>query len=55
MSLTPEQQRAVNELQDLIHKQDPESAHLAADEILLTLIDNDDVRDAFNAIYKWYA
>jgi hypothetical protein len=53
--LTKEQeQRAVRELQDLC-SDDPESAHLAADEILLVLIDNAEVRAAFKAIDKWYA
>lgn len=34
---------------------DPESDHADADDLLLELIDDQEVTDAFNAIRKWYA
>ena len=54
-------ERAVKELSDQ-RFEDPESAHLAADEVLLTLIEDlvsaDDakrVREGFKVIEKWYS
>jgi hypothetical protein len=34
---------------------DVEVDHMNADELLLKYINDNDVTDAFNAIYKWYA
>jgi hypothetical protein len=34
---------------------DVEVDHMNADELLLKYINDDEVSDAFNAIYKWYA
>lgn len=34
---------------------EPEAAHVAADELLLSYINDAAVSDAFHAIMKWYA
>jgi hypothetical protein len=34
---------------------DPEDAHIEADKILLDLIDDPEITEAFEAIGKWYA
>lgn len=34
---------------------DPEDAHMEADKLLLDLIEDDEIRTAFNQIQKWYA
>lgn len=41
-------------LRDLGHG-DPESEHLEADELLLCFIADTEIREAFEAIEKWYA
>ena len=34
---------------------DPEENHIEADELLLEFINDEDVKEAFQSIYKWYA
>jgi len=34
---------------------DPESAHADADAALIRFIDDEHIREAFNAIAKWYS
>jgi hypothetical protein len=34
---------------------DPERSHVEADALLLDLIGDDEVRDAFEAVTRWYA
>jgi hypothetical protein len=34
---------------------DPESGHLTADELLLCYIGDPEIREAFEALDKWYA
>lgn len=34
---------------------DPEAAHSNADELLLSYINDPDIRDAYSKIKKWYA
>ena len=34
---------------------DPEAAHGEADDLLLELIDDEEIANAYNAIEKWYA
>jgi hypothetical protein len=34
---------------------DQETAHMEADEILLQIIDDREIREAYEAIEKWYA
>jgi hypothetical protein len=46
--------KALEELRGLFNG-DPEAGHLRADRILLDLIDDDEIREAFDAIDKWYA
>jgi hypothetical protein len=33
----------------------PETGHMAADRVLLAVIDDDEITAAFEAIPKWYA
>lgn len=47
--------RALELLQDLQNSDDPEVAHVDADDALLTLIGNDEIRVAFEDVPKWYA
>lgn len=37
------------------HDYDEERAHVDADRVLLELINDDEITEAFNAIDKWYA
>jgi hypothetical protein len=39
----------------LSNSDDPEDAHQDADELLLRFIDDDEIRDAFKSITRWYA
>lgn len=41
-------------LRDLKHE-DPEGGHLTADELLLCYIGDPEIREAFEAIEKWYS
>jgi hypothetical protein len=34
---------------------DPESAHMTADELLLCYIGDPEIREAFEAVPRWYA
>ena len=42
-------------LEELINCDDPEAAHMEADELLLEYINDKKVTEAFNSIRKWYA
>jgi hypothetical protein len=53
VKLTREQ--ALERLRELVPFGDPEGAHIEADGILLDLIDDEEIRAAFDAIQKWYA
>lgn len=44
----------VRRLQYLRNTKDPEAAHVEADRILLDIISDPDVSDAFQLIPKWY-
>ena len=47
---------AVRLLGDIVERDvDPEAGHKDADRILLALIDDDDVFEAWKAVRKWYA
>ncbi len=48
-------QEAVRRLKELQERADAERAHMEADEILLKLIDDEEVRNAFEKVDKWYA
>lgn len=46
---------ALQQLHDLDLLDDEEIAHVRADDVLLALIDDDEITEAFKAIHKWYA
>lgn len=46
---------ALDDLQALQEAWDQEVAHIAADRILTTLLDDDEIVSAYEAIGKWYA
>jgi hypothetical protein len=46
---------ALRRLIQLQDSGDPEIAHFDADKVLLLLIDDKQIREAFEAIDKWYA
>jgi hypothetical protein len=48
-------QHAIEELTKLRDSFDVESAHARADDILILLIDDQEIRDAYEAIPKWYS
>lgn len=47
--------RILAQLKDLSHSDDPECAHVAADCLLLELIGDSEIEEAYNKIHKWYA
>jgi len=48
-------EEAVEKLTLLKNDADTEEAHIRADYILLELINNEEVTNAYNKIHKWYA
>lgn len=48
-------EEALVTLRELAHLTDKEDAHMSADNVLLQLIDDREITEAFNAIDKWYA
>lgn len=49
-------QELIEELKKLQQSDDPEVAHMEADNLLLEFIDDDEeVSEAFNSIEMWYA
>lgn len=46
---------ALEQLRALKSSGDAESAHIAADDILIKLIGDEDIEAAYEAIEKWYA
>lgn len=50
---TSEAIKRFREMKD--NDEDPEGAHIEADNILLDLVGDDELREAFRAIPKWYA
>ena len=53
--IPPTKTEALAALRALKGKSDSEYAHIDADEILLELIDDVEIREAFEALEKWYA
>jgi len=45
----------VRRLNALNHLDDPEQAHIHADELLLKFINDKEISDAFEEIDRWYA
>lgn len=45
----------IEELQALKGAADPEAAHARADALLIMFIDDDEVKEAFKAVPRWYA
>jgi hypothetical protein len=45
----------IAEIKELSKMLDTETAHIRADELLLEIIDDEDVKAAFDAVSKWYA
>jgi hypothetical protein len=46
---------ALEELKKLAKSRDTEAAHSQADAILLALIDDTEIDDAYGEVPKWYA
>ena len=46
--------QSLNELAE-IEKDDYEVNHIEADNLLLEFINDDNVKKAFDSVYKWYA
>ncbi len=53
--LDAEVKRAVNDLKKLEALSDAEAAHIKADSILLRLIDDEEIREAFKSVQRWYS
>lgn len=53
MSLTREE--ALERLKKAAEDGDTEAAHADADDVLLDLIDDPEIRAAYDAVDKWYA
>ena len=49
-----ERDHVLARLRELVHG-DPESGHMEADRLLLVLIDDAEITQAFEEIPKWYA
>lgn len=49
------EEELIQKLKDLQDERDLEGRHITADELLLDYIGSDAVREAFDAIDKWYA
>ncbi len=47
--------RLLRVLRECAENYDHEAAHATADDALLDFIDDDEIREAFNRIEKWYA
>lgn len=45
----------IDELKALRESSDPEAAHMRADEALLDYIADDDIREVFTSVSRWYA
>jgi len=48
-------EEALAKLRGLHGHDDVEHAHSVADDVLLDLIDDDEIRDAYEAVPKWYS
>lgn len=46
---------ALARLRAIAELDDPEEGHIEADEILLALIGDDEISEAWNDLRKWYA
>lgn len=45
----------IEQLNHLEKNDDTESAHIQADDLLLSYINDSEIEEAYNKIYKWYA
>ena len=52
---TQKRERILSALKELANSPDTESAHGEADDLLVELIDDPEIRNAYDAIQKWYA
>ncbi len=56
MKINPKRNRILAELKELAAEEGgTEAKHLEADELLLELIGDQEIRQTYNAIEKWYA
>jgi len=48
-------QEAIKQLKHISKNYDTECAHSFADDVLLKLIDDEEIKEAYDSVPKWYA